>query len=79
MVSLMTHLRNSLEGMLDQSNEDSSDYRIAYYLLQNCYVANNISIQDVADNCYVSKSTVSRFCRRISWLLSKTRMRTPSF
>lgn len=67
MVSLMTHLRNSLEGMLDQSNEDSSDYRIAYYLLQNCYVANNISIQDVADNCYVSKSTVSRFCRQIGY------------
>ena len=67
MVSLMTHLRSSLEGVLDQANEDSSDYRIAYYLLQNCYVVNSISIQDVAKNCYVSKSTVSRFCRQIGY------------
>ena len=36
-------------------------------LLQNCYVVNSISIQDVAKNCYVSKSTVSRFCRQIGY------------
>jgi len=63
----MTHLRSSLEGLLDQASEDSSDYRIARYLLDNCYVANNISIQDVARNCFVSKSTVSRFCRQIGY------------
>lgn len=67
MVSLMTHLRSSLEGLLDQASEDSADYRIAHYLLGNCYVVNNISIQDVARNCFVSKSTVSRFCRQIGY------------
>lgn len=67
MVSLMTHLRSSLEGLLDQASEDSSDYRIAHYLLENCYVVQNISIQDVAEKCYVSKSTVSRFCRQIGY------------
>lgn len=67
MVSMMTHLRSSLEGVLDQCSEDSPDYRIAYYLLQNCYISDKISIQDVADNCFVSKSTVSRFCRQIGY------------
>lgn len=41
--------------------------RLHAVLLQNCYVVNSISIQDVAKNCYVSKSTVSRFCRQIGY------------
>lgn len=63
----MMHLRDSLEGILDSAGEESSEYRIAYYLLQNCYTAKKIFIQDVAEHCYVSKATVSRFCRALGY------------
>lgn len=67
MISKMISLRMSLEGMLDIADEGSSDYRIARYLLENCYVADHVSINDVASHCFVSKSTVSRFCRSIGF------------
>ena len=66
-VSMMTHLRDSLEGIIDSSNEDTSEYRIAYFLLESCYIEKSVSIQDVADKCFVSKATVSRFCRSLGY------------
>lgn len=67
MSSMMTHLRSSLEGIIDETNENSSDYKIAYYLLSNFYKRRKISAQEIADACFVSKAKVSRFCRKIGY------------
>ena len=61
------HLRSALEGVLDSTVEDTPEHRIARYLLENCYVSNHVTIADVAEHCYASKSTVSRFCRTIGY------------
>lgn len=63
----MKKLRHALYAILNSSDVDSADYRIADYLIRNIYSIANFGIQDVADACFVSKSTVSRFCRRIGF------------
>lgn len=63
----MKKLRHALYAVLNTSNSDSSDYRIANYLIENIYEMQHFGIQDVADACFVSKSSVSRFCRRIGY------------
>lgn len=60
-------LRHALYAVLNTSDMDSADYRIADYLIRNIYSIADFGIQDVADACFVSKSTVSRFCRRIGF------------
>lgn len=63
----MPALRSSLEAVLDLYDQDSPDYRIANYLLNKYYRQKEIGIQEISEQCYVSKSTVSRFCRRIGY------------
>lgn len=63
----MKKLRHALYAVLNTSEPDSSDYRIASYLIENIYKVQHFGIQDVADACFVSKSSVSRFCRRIGY------------
>ena len=63
----MKKLRHALYAVLNASEPDSSDYRIANYLIENIYKMQRFGIQDVADACFVSKSSVSRFCRRIGY------------
>lgn len=63
----MKKLRHALYAVLNASEPDSSDYRIANYLIENIYKKEHFGIQDVADACFVSKSSVSRFCRRIGY------------
>lgn len=67
MVAMLTGLRAGIEGILDTASEDSTEYRIAEFLLKNCYRRKQITIQEAAENCYVSKATVSRFCRQIGY------------
>ena len=63
----MKKLRHALYAVLNASEPDSSDRRIANYLIENIYKKEHFGIQDVADACFVSKSSVSRFCRRIGY------------
>lgn len=63
----MKKLRHALYAILNSSDADSADYRIADYLIRNIDHLVAVGIQDVADACFVSKSTVSRFCRRIGF------------
>lgn len=63
----MKKLRHALYAVLNASDPDSPDYRIANYLIENIYKVQRFGIQDVADACFVSKSSVSRFCRRIGY------------
>ena len=63
----MKKLRHALYAVLNTTDVDNADYRIADYLIRNLYRIAHFGIQDVADACFVSKSTVSRFCRRIGF------------
>lgn len=63
----MGKIRASLVAVMNSEETNSTYYRIAKYLLQNNYIVNHVSMDDVAKNCYCAKSTVSRFCRQIGY------------
>lgn len=50
---------------LAAGKEDSNNCRIARYLLERLEHLEDVSIELLAEECFVSKSTVSRFCRDI--------------
>ncbi len=61
--SLMTAL---LSVINDNETEDVS-YAIAHYLLEHFHELDALSIYDILDHCYVSRSGVRRFCRSIGY------------
>lgn len=63
----MAKIRGSLTAIMNAEEISSTYYRIAQYLLANNYLVTRVSIQDVAENCYCSKSTISRFCRKLGY------------
>lgn len=63
----MSRLRGGLSAILNHEKKDSPYYRIAHYFAENIYKLKRISIQDIAKDCFVSKSTVSRFCRDVGY------------
>lgn len=63
----MKKLRNGLYAITNSMSSDSSDYRIAKYLISNIYKLKKITVEDIAKASFVSKSTVSRFCRRLGY------------
>ena len=63
----MSRLRGALSTVLNNEKIDSAYYKIAYYIAEHIYHQKKISIDDIASSCYVSKSTVSRFCRDIGY------------
>jgi DNA-binding MurR/RpiR family transcriptional regulator len=60
-------IRASLTAVINSEDISSTNYKIAKFLLENNYLVNRISIQDVADKCFCSKSTISRFCRQLGY------------
>ena len=61
----MHRLYYMLLGVLNKETSDSVDYIIALHILRYMKVLDGVSIQELADSCMVSKSTISRFCRKI--------------
>lgn len=61
----MHRLHYMLLSVLNKETSDSVDYIIALHILRYMKVLDGVSIQELADSCMVSKSTVSRFCRKI--------------
>lgn len=53
--------------VLNDSDVDSTDYHIAYFLLMNYYQLANMTISDIARKCHVSVSTISKFIRKIDF------------
>ena len=50
---------------LGAGKEDSNNCRIARYLLERLDHLEDVSVELLAEECFVSKATVSRFCRDI--------------
>lgn len=60
-----TKLPIVLLSELAAGREDSNHCRIARYLLERFDHLDDVSIEGLAADCFVSKATVSRFCRDI--------------
>ncbi|HBN55352.1 MAG TPA: MurR/RpiR family transcriptional regulator [Lachnospiraceae bacterium] len=63
----MGMLYNRLLIILNEESSDSTYYHIALLMLQHCEELNDMSIQELADLCSVSKSTISKFIRFIGY------------
>ena len=61
--SLMTTLLN----VLNENSCESSSYALACYFLKHFYELDKLNIYDVADECFVSRSGVQRFCKSIGF------------
>lgn len=56
-----------LQTILDAKVEHDSDHLIAAYILKHVNEMKNITIQDMAQECYTSTSTISRFVKEIGF------------
>ncbi|MDR2834277.1 MAG: MurR/RpiR family transcriptional regulator [Streptococcaceae bacterium] len=56
-----------LLGTLNDEPLGSTDYRIARYLLSHLNNLSSLNISKVASECYVSASSVSRFCKKVGF------------
>ena len=63
----MGTLLNRLLIILNNGKESSTYYHIAYILLCNYDSIADMTISEVAELCFVSKSTISKFTRHIGF------------
>lgn len=61
----MFNLVIMLLSTLNSEPKDSNNYKIAKYIIENLHELEDCTISELAKNCYVSNSSVSRFCRDI--------------
>lgn len=61
----MFNLMIILLGMINSETKDSNNYKIAKYIVENINDLEHWTITDLAQACFVSNSSVSRFCRDI--------------
>lgn len=54
-----------LLSTINSEPKDSNNYKIAKFLIENIRNLEDFSISELAKTCYVSNSSVSRFCREI--------------
>ena len=61
------NLLTSLLAQLNKNDENDTDFLIARYILLNLRNLKGISIYKIADDCYVSRSSVQRFIKNIGY------------
>lgn len=61
------NLLTSLLSILNKNDEDDTGFIIAEYILNNLKDMEKISIYKVAEDCYVSRSSVQRFVKDIGY------------
>ena len=61
------NLLTSLLSILNRNDENDTDFMIARYFLMNLSRIKNTSIYTVAEQCYVSRSSVQRFIKSIGY------------
>ena len=62
---IMFNLVIILLSTINSELKDSNNYKIAKYLLENLHTLEDLSISDLANNCFVSNCSISRFCKEI--------------
>ena len=60
-------LMTSLLAMMNTHGKDDVDYILARYFLQHFAELGKLNIYEVADACFVSRSSIRRFCQAIGY------------
>lgn len=60
-------LVDTLFRIAEKSPKGETDQMIAEFFLNNYKIIGNLNIYDVADQCFVSRSSVRRFCKQIGY------------
>lgn len=60
-------LLHSLFSIINENEENDSNYVLAHYFLNHYHELNSLNIYDVADKCFVSRSSVRRFCKSLGY------------
>lgn len=60
-------LLNSLFSVMNENDEKDSNYVLAYYFLKHYHELDQLNIYEVASDCFVSRSSVRRFCQSIGY------------
>lgn len=63
----MFNLMIILSSTINSEPKDSNNYKIAKYIIENISELEEITLTELAKNCYVSNSSISRFCRDIGF------------
>ena len=63
----MKNLFYQLIIFLDTMNENDTNYSIALFMARNFYRIADMKINELADVCYVSPASISRFCRTLGY------------
>lgn len=63
----MSNIRIQLLNVINRESSNSMNFIIAQYILENLDRRKVITTKELADNCNVSKSSISRFCRKIGY------------
>ena len=50
---------------LDTANEKDTNYNIALFMANNFALISGMRISELANACFVSPATISRFCRAL--------------
>lgn len=59
-------LLNTLSSIINEGTTDCH-YSIAEYLLHNIHRISNVSVNNIVDEAFVSRSTIRRFCNRLGY------------
>ena len=63
----MKNLFYRLIIFLDTAQENDTNYNIALFMANNFYRISEMRISELANECYVSPATISRFCRALGY------------
>ena len=61
------NLLSSLLFVLNHNDKDDTDFIIAWYLITHLKKIKDISIYKIAEECYVSRSSIQRFIKNIGY------------
>ncbi len=65
--NLKFNIATTLLSVVNHSDVNDTDFTIARYLLDNMDRLSTMSIYSVADECYVSRSSIQRFLKQIGY------------
>lgn len=60
-------LLNSLSFIINSEDPENTDYTLANFILNNLYRINSVSILEMTEECFTSRSAVRRFCLRLGY------------
>jgi len=60
-------LLNSLSSIINVGKSDNIEYVLAEYILKNLYRISNVSILEITEECFTSRSAIRRFCEQLGY------------